>query len=128
MQQKQGMPFVGYLVFALFVPFTLSLMASVAAFAFAGVALAARIISFLKSGYWVHSACDATVYLSWNGFNVPDACRRFSFSWMGVNYLLRQGLVETDVSFFALLVGSALLVIGAVGTIAITALAQKLPN
>lgn len=126
MQQKQGLPLIGYLMFAVFAPFGLALMASVGAFALAAIALVARTLYFLKSGYWVHSACDVTTYLSsFEGSNLPDACRQFSSSWVGVNYLLNQGLGQTDVSFFAILVGSALLIIGALGVMGLTALAEK---
>lgn len=125
MQRDQGMPVVGYLMFAVFVPFALSFMASLAAFAFACIALIARALYFLKSGYWVHSACDATSFLTWYGINGPDACDQFSLSWLGVNYLLNRGLGQMDVSLFALLAGSALLIIGALGMMGFTALAQK---
>jgi len=126
MQQKQGLPLIGYLMFAVFAPFGLALMASVAAFALAAIALVARALYFLKSGYWIHSACDATTYLSsLEGVHLPDACHQFSSSWVGVDYLLNQGLGQTDVSFFALLVGSLLLIVGTLGMMGFTALAEK---
>ncbi|MFA7415908.1 MAG: hypothetical protein WC048_15650 [Rhizobium sp.] len=116
---------IGYLMFAVFAPFALSFMASFAAFALACIAFVARAFDFLKSGHWVHSACDVTAYLSLNGFNVPDACHQFSSSWAGVNYLLNQGLGQMDANLFALLVSAALFLAGALVFVGLSALAQK---
>lgn len=126
MQQKQDLPLIGYLMLAVFAPFALSLVASVAAFAIAAIALVARALYFLKSGYWVHSACDVTTYLSsFEGAHVLDACHQFSSSWVGVDYLLNQGLGQTDASLFAFFVSAGLFFIGALGMMGLTALAEK---
>lgn len=125
MQQKQELPLIGYLMLAVFAPFALSLMGSIAAFALAAISLVARAVYFLKSGYWIHSACDVTIYLSLRGFNVPDACHRFSSSWVGVDYLLNQGLGQMDASLFAFLVSAGLFIVGGLGIMGLTALAEK---
>jgi hypothetical protein len=125
MQQKQELPLIGYLMLAVFAPFALSLMGSFAALAFAVIGLVARAVYFLKSGYWIHSACDVTAYLSLSGFNVLDACHQFSSSWVGVDYLLNQGLGQMDASLFAFFVSAGLFIIGALGIMGFTALAEK---
>lgn len=126
MQQKQDLPFIGWLVLAVFLPFVLSLVASVAAFALAIFALVARALYFLKSGYWIHSACDVTTYLSsFESTNFPDACHQFSSSWVGLDYLLNQGLGQMDASLFAFFVSASLFFIGALGMMGFTALAEK---
>lgn len=125
MQQKQDLPLIGYLMLAVFAPFALSLMGSIAAFALAAISLVARAVNFLKSGYWIHSACDVTAYLSLSGFNVPDACHQFSSSWVGVDYLLNQGLGQMDASLFAFLVSAGLFIVGGLGIMGLTALAEK---
>lgn len=86
----------------------------------------ARALFFLKGRYWIYSACDATAYLSLSGFKVLNAYHQFSSLWAGVDYLLNRGFYETDLSSFALLVGATLLVIGSLGYMRLTALAEKL--
>lgn len=125
-KQKQDMPLIGYAMFALFLPFVLAFMASIGAFALACIALVARVLYFLKSGYWVHSACDATTYLSsLDGYIGPDACHQFSSSWAGVDYLLNQGLGQMDASLFAFIVSAGLFIIGTLGFMGFSTLAEK---
>ena len=96
------------------VPFMTAILAGGAAFLVAFVAFVIRAFYFLKSGYWILSACGVTFNLSWSGFNVPNACQQFSFEWIGVNILLRWALVETDISLSAIIVGAGLIACGLV--------------